>query len=238
MQRILNGTEQGGMNEAFANLYSLTGNAEYLQLSNRFNQRSYIEPLSRGEDRLRGQHVNSFIPNIIGTARQYELTGDPNNRRIAEFFWSQVANHRCYCTGGTSNSERWQSEPDQLANQLGDSTQETCCTYNMLKLTRHLFCWNADVQYADYYERALYNSILSTQNPETGMMMYFVPLATGRWKTFNQPFNSFWCCTGTGMENHAKYGDSIYFHNDRTLYVNLFISSELNWSQQNKILRP
>jgi DUF1680 family protein len=233
MQRMLNGTEQGGMNEAFANLYSLSGNNEYLRISNRFNQARYIEPLSRGQDRLKGEHVNSFIPNIIGTARQYELTGNEDNRRISEYFWSQVVNHRSYCTGGTSNEERWRTDPDKLADQLGDHTQETCCTYNMLKLTRHLFSWTAELQYADYYERALYNSILSTQNPDTGMMMYFVPLATGRWKTFNLPNECFWCCTGTGMENHAKYGDSIYFHKDNILYVNLFIPSELNWSQQN-----
>ena len=237
MQRMLNGTEQGGMNEALANLYSITGNAVYLQMSQRFNQDRYIEPLLRGEDRLKGEHVNSFIPNIIGSARQYEVTGDPNDRKIAEYFWSEVVNHRCYCTGGTSNSERWQTDPDQLANQLSSNTQETCCTYNMLKLTRHLFSWTGDVRYADYYERALYNSILSTQNPESGMMMYFVPLATGRWKIFNTPNTSFWCCTGTGMENHAKYGNSIYFHNGQTLYVNLFIPSELNWSQKNVRIR-
>lgn len=237
MQGILNKTEQGGMNEAYENLYSITGNPVYLQMSKRFNENNYIEPLSRGEDRLKGEHVNSFIPNIIGTARLYELTGDPNSRKIAEFFWSQVVNHRSYCTGGTSNSERWNTDPDKLANELGSNTQETCCTYNMLKLTRHLFSWTADVHYADYYERALYNSILSTQDPESGMMMYFVPLATGRWKMFNTPTTSFWCCTGTGMENHAKYGDSIYFHNDKTLYVNLFIASELNWSQQNVRIR-
>ena len=237
MQRMLNGNEQGGMNEAFANMYGITGNEVYLQLSERFNQDSYVEPLARGEDNLTGQHANSFIPNIIGTARQYELTGDPNDKEIAEFFWSQVVNHRSYCTGGTSNDEHWRFEPDQMANQLGSNTQESCCTYNMLKLTRHLFSWNPDIQYADYYEKALYNSILSTQNPETGMMMYFVPLANGRWKVYNQPNNSFWCCTGTGMENHAKYGDSIYFHNDNTLYVNLFIPSELDWSQQNVLIR-
>ena len=233
MQRMLNGNEQGGMNDALANLYSITGNADYLQLSERFNQKSYIEPLSRGEDNLTGQHANSFIPNIIGTARQYEVTGDPNDRKIAEFFWSQVVNHRSYCTGGTSNDEHWRFEPDQMENQLGSNTQECCCTYNLLKLTRHLFTWNPEVKYADYYELALYNSILSTQNPDSGMMMYFVPLATGRWKVYNTPYTSFWCCTGTGMENHAKYGDSIYFHNGKTLFVNLFIPSELDWTQQN-----
>ena len=229
MQRMLNTTEQGGMNDMLANLYRLTGNGDYLAMSLRFNQKRYVEPLARGQDRLKGEHVNSFIPNIIGTARQYELTGNPRDRKIAEFFWGQVVNHRSYCTGGTSNNEHWHSDPNKLANELGDHTQETCCSYNMLKLTRRLFTWSADVRYADYYERTLYNSILSTQNPKTGMMMYFVLLASGRWKMFNLPNESFWCCTGTGMENHAKYGDSIYFHNGDSLFVNLFIASELDW---------
>ncbi|MHC4555897.1 MAG: beta-L-arabinofuranosidase domain-containing protein [Planctomycetota bacterium] len=237
MQHMLNTTEQGGMNDAFANLYWVTGNRDYLAISRRFNQKRYVDPLSRGEDRLKSEHVNSFIPNIIGTARQYELTGKPQDRRIAEYFWSQVVNHRSYCTGGTSNNEHWHSDPDQLAKELGDHTQETCCTYNMLKLTRYLFTWSADVSYADYYERALYNSILSTQNPKTGMMMYFVPLATGRWKMFNLPNDSFWCCTGTGLENHTKYGDSIYFHKGDTLFVNLFISSELDWTNKGVRIR-
>jgi len=188
-------TEQGGMNEAFANLAALTGNDAYLQLARRFNQKTYTEPLLNRQDQLKGQHVNSFIPNVIGTARQYELTGHPADRHIAEFFWDQVVNHRSYCTGGTSDGEHWRSDPDELAHHLSDHTQETCCTYNMLKLTRHLFTWDPDGRYADYYERALVNSILSTQNPRTGMMMYFVPLATGRWKMFNQPNDSFWCCT-------------------------------------------
>ena len=237
MQQMLNRTEQGGMNDAFANLYAATGDADYLAVSRRFNQDRYVEPLARGEDRLKGEHVNSFIPNIIGTARQYEMGGDRRDRKIAEYFFSQVVDHRSYCTGGTSNNEHWHSGPDELAGELGDCTQETCCTYNMLKLTRHLFTWNAEPRHADYYERALYNSILSTQNPRTGMMMYFVPLATGRWKMYNLPYDSFWCCTGTGLENHAKYGDSIYFHNGDTLFVNLFIASELNWTEKGVRIR-
>ncbi len=237
MQRMLDTTEQGGMNEVLANLFAVTGNRDYLAMSRRFNQNRYVEPLARKEDRLKGEHANSFVPNVIGTARQYELIGDAQDRNIAEYFWTQVVNHRSYCTGGTSNNEHWNSDPDHLSHELGDCTQETCCTYNMLKLTRHLFTWNPDVRYSDYYERALYNSILSTQNPKTGMMMYFVPLATGRWKMYNLPNESFWCCTGTGMENHTKYGDSIYFHNADTLYVNLFIASELNWTQKNIRIR-
>jgi len=230
MQRMLDRTEQGGMNEVLANLYGATGDRRWLELSRRFVQSRYAEPLARGEDRLKGEHVNSFIPNIIGTARQYELSGHERDRQISEYFWKQVTSARCYCTGGTSNEEHWRSDPHELANHIGDHTQETCCTYNMLKLTRHLFCWDPKPQYGDYYERALYNSILSTQDPKTGMMMYFVTLGTGRWKYYNLPNDSFWCCTGTGMENHAKYGDSIYFHSEDDLYVNLFISSELNWS--------
>ncbi len=230
MQQMLNATEQGGMNEVLANLYAITGNPDHLALSRRFVQRTYNDPLAAGRDQLTGQHVNSFVPNMIGTARQYEVAGDPEDRRIARYFWHQVVGHRCYCTGGTSNEEHWRTDPDQLATELGDHTQETCCTYNMLKLTRHLFSWEPRAEYMDYYERTLLNSILSTQDPATGLMMYFVPLAPGRWKTYNTPTDSFWCCTGTGMENHAKYGDTIYYHDDDGIFVNLFIASELNWS--------
>ena len=232
MQAMLNSTEQGGMNDVLANLYSITGNSDYLALARRFVQQSYNAPLAARRDELTGQHVNSFIPNMIGTARLYEVGHDEDDRQIAEFFWDQVTTTRCYCTGGTSNREQWQSPPNHLAGQLGDQTQETCCTYNMLKLTRHLFCWHPEARYADYYERALYNSILSTQDPATGMMMYFVTLAPGRWKYYNTPRDSFWCCTGTGMENHAKYADSIYFHDAKGVFVNLFIPSELDWKER------
>ncbi len=237
MQQMLNSTEQGGMNEALANLYAITSNPDYLSLSYRFVQRSYTEPLAAGRDQLKGQHVNSFIPNVIGTARQYEVTGNAEDRRIAEYFCRQVVGHRCYCTGGTSNDEHWRTDPDQLATELGDHTQETCCTYNLLKLTRHLFSWEPKAEYMDYYEKALFNSILSTQDPGTGMMMYFVPLVPGRWKTYNTPEDSFWCCTGTGMENHAKYGDTIYYRDDDGVFVNLFIASELNWAEKGIFLR-
>lgn len=237
MQQMLNRTEQGGMNEVLANLAAVTGQPKYLVLSRRFVQRTYVEPLAAASDQLGGQHANSFIPNIIGTARLYELTGDARDREIARFFWQQVALHRSYCTGGTSDREHWHGPPDQLAGQLSDHTQETCCTYNMLKLTRHLFCWEADAQYADYYERALWNSILATQDPHTGMMMYFVTLAPGRWKYYNTPADSFWCCTGTGLENHSKYGDSIYFHDEQGVYANQFIASEVNWRSRGVRLR-
>jgi DUF1680 family protein len=237
MQRMLDKCEQGGMNDALSNLYALTGNPEHFALARRFDQKSYVEPLERREDRLKPQHANSFIPNIIGTAREYELGGEESDRGVAEHFWRLVAEKRSFCTGGTSNYERWGADPGKLASELSPESQECCCTYNMLKLTRHLFGWDPDARYADHYERALYNGILATQEPETGAMMYYVAMNPGHWKVYNTPRQSFWCCTGTGIENHAKYGDSIYFHDDEGLYVNLFIASELTWPEKGVSLR-
>lgn len=237
MQQMLDHTEQGGMNETLANLYGVTGDNRWLDLARRFDQDSYNQPLARHRDELTGQHVNSFIPNIVGTARQYELTGNATDRHIAEFFWNAVVHGRTYCTGGTSNYEAWRTPPYKLADQLSVESQESCCSYNMLKLTRHLFAWRPDAAYGDYYERTLLNSILATQDPRTGMCMYYVSMEPGHWKVFHTPRDSFWCCTGTGMENHAKYGDSIYFHNDETLWVNLFIASELNWQSKGVTVR-
>ncbi len=232
MERVLDFTEQGGMNEVLSNLYSITGNPEYLATARRFDERHYTEPLAHSVDKLEGEHANSFIPNVIGAAREYEMTGDPVLRGSAEFFWNEVAGARSFATGGTSNNEHWEAGPFQMFGELGKDSHESCCTYNMLKLTRHLFSWEASARYADFYERALWNGILSSQNPEDGMMMYYVPMMPGMYRTFMSPYDSFWCCTGTGMENHAKYGDSIYFHDADGLFVNLFIASELNWTEK------
>jgi hypothetical protein len=237
MERVLNHTEQGGMNEVLANIYSLTGKAEYLTLARRFDEKRYTVPLSKYQDVLKGEHVNSFIPNIIGTAREYELTGDPGLRKMAGFFWRQVTGARSYVTGGTSDDEAWRQDPYVMATELGRNSHESCCTYNMLKLTRHLFSWEPRPDLADYYERALLNGILSTQNPADAMMTYYVPMMPGLFKTFMTPEDSFWCCTGTGMENHAKYGDSIYFHDADGLFVNLFIASELHWPEKGLTVR-
>jgi hypothetical protein len=232
MERVLNNTEQGGMCDVLANLFSITGKPEYLGLARRFDERHYTVPLSKYQDVLKGEHVNSFIPNIIGLAREYELTADPVLYNSAEFFWQQVTGARSYATGGTSNGEAWRQDPYVLASELGADSHESCCTYNMLKLTRRLFGWDPKAALADYYERALLNGILSTQDPGTGMMMYYVPMMPGQFKTFMTPEDSFWCCTGSGMENHAKYGDSIYFHDADGLYVNLFLASELAWPEK------
>ena len=146
--------------------------------------------------------------------------------------WRQVTGARSFVTGGTSNGEIWGSDPYQIVPELGKESHESCCTYNMLKLTRHLMSWDPKPGYADYYERALWNGILPTQDPATAMMMYYVPMMPGMFKTFMTPFDSFWCCTGTGMENHAKYGDSIYFHDQDGVYINLFIASTLAWPEK------
>ena len=237
MQKMLDATEQGGMNDVLCNLFALTGDPAHLALARRFDQRTYIEPLARKVDMLKGQHCNSYIPNVVGFAREYELTGEPQCRDISLFFWNQVVGARSYATGGTSNYECWLAEPHQIATQLSSNAHETCCTYNLLKLTRHLFCWQPDARYADYYERALVNGILSTIDPESGMTMYYVSMEPGLYKTFGTPLNSFWCCTGTGMESHATFGDSIYFHDDKGLFVNLFIASQLTWPDQQLTLR-
>jgi DUF1680 family protein len=236
MQRML-GNEHGGMNEALANLYALTGEEKYLRLARRFNHLAVIEPASRRQDRLTGLHANTQVPKFIGAARQYELTGDEGLRTAAAFFWDTVVKERTYVIGGHSAGEHF-TPPDRLSQALGPNTAETCNTYNMLKLTRHLFCWGPRAEYADYYERALYNHILASQDPSTGMMCYYVPLRPGARKAYSTPLGSFWCCTGTGVENHARYGETIYFHDGgNKLYWALFIASELDWKAKGIKLR-
>jgi len=230
-------TEFGGMNEVLYNLYAVTGKSEYLELGNRFDDEHIFGPLAARRDELKGLHANTNIPKIIGAARGYELTGQQRYRDIAEFFWQAVTSARAYCTGGTSSGEHWTTDPGKLAAELTNETEECCCAYNMLKLTRHLIGWTADPRLADYYERVLFNHRLGTQNPEDGMMMYFLPLVSGYWKFFNSPENSFWCCTGTGVEEFAKLGDSIYFRDDDGLFVNLFIASQVTWPEKGLRLR-
>lgn len=223
--------EFGGMNESLAELYSRTGNKDYLTLSKRFYHDAVLDPLVRHQDELDGLHSNTNIPKVIGLARQYELTLDYKYKTASTFFWNAMTRHHSYVIGGNSLNE-YLSQPDKLNDKLGNNTCETCNTYNMLKLTRKLFCWSANAAYADYYEKALYNHILASQNPVSGMFCYFVPLRPGAYKSFSDEFNSFWCCVGSGMENHSKYGEGIYFHDDNSLWVNLFIPSELNWIEK------
>jgi hypothetical protein len=229
-------TEFGGMNEVLANLYGVTGDADYLKTAEAFNQKRIFDPLAAGEDRLNGLHANTQIPKMIGAARQYELTGDARDADIVKFFWERVALHRSYVIGGHSDREHFFPTND-FAKHLSAETAETCNTYNMLKLTRHIFEWQPSAIAMDFYERALYNDILASQDPEQGMFVYLMSLKPGHFKTYSTPENSFWCCVGTGMENHAKYGDTIYFHGDDSLFVNLFIPSELSWPEKNLVVK-
>jgi uncharacterized protein len=231
MQQILN-VEYGGMQEVLANLYGVTRKEEYLALSRRFDHQSFFGPLAARRDELKGLHANTHVPQVIGAARRYELASDPRDREIAAYFWHEVISRRCYCTGGTSNYEHWRTDPGILASELSDQTQECCVEYNMLKLSRHLYSWTADPAAMDYYERTLFNSRLGTEHPSNGMKMYFLPLAPGWWKFFSSPFNSFWCCVGTGVEEFSKFGNSIYWRDADGIYVNLFIESEVSWPEK------
>lgn len=235
MQRILQ-TEFGGMQEVLLNLYAVTGQREYRFLASRFEKRMFFDPLEAHRDELKGIHANTHIPQVIGAARAYELTGEQRYRDIAEYFWQEVTSERTYCTGGTSNDEYWRTDPGKLASELGKYTEECCCAYNMLKLTRHVFGWTADARAMDYYERTLFNHRLGTQD-SSGLKSYYLPLGSGYWKYYNSPWDSFWCCTGTGAEEFSKFADTIYFHDDDGVYTNLFIASELHWPEKGLRLR-
>lgn len=224
--------EYGGMAETLVNLYSITGDKKYLDLSYKFYDKRILDPLAEKKDILPGKHSNTQIPKIIASARRYELNGDKKDKAIADFFWETIVNNHSYATGGNSNYE-YLSEPNKLNDKLTENTTETCNTYNMLKLTRHLFALEPSAKLMDYYEKALYNHILASQNHETGMMCYFVPLRMGGKKDYSSPFDTFTCCVGSGMENHVKYNESIYFRGaDGSLYVNLFIPSVLSWKEK------
>lgn len=222
--------EQGGMNEAAFNLYAITGKPVYRDLGFRFEHKKIFDPLAAGEDKLAGNHANTNIPKVIGAARGYELTGDERYNRISRNFYRDVVDHHTYCTGGTSNGEMWQAA-DKISTELGPAAQECCCSYNMLKLTRHLFGQKPDAAHFDFYERTLLNMRYGTQD-RNGMLMYYVPLQPGMYKTFGTPFDAFWCCTGTGSEEYAKLQDSIYFHDKDSVFVNLYIPSKLDWTER------
>ena len=233
MQAVLD-TEYGGMNEVLYNLAAATGDDKFAEMGDRFTKKRFFNPLALSCDRLRGLHTNTHIPQVIGAARRYEISGDPRFRDVAAFFWDQVTGARCYATGGTSNNEGWLTGPHRLAAELGrgESTNECCCAYNMLKLTRKLYGWSADPRYFDYYERVLYNHRLGTIDLGTGATQYYLGLVPGSWRAFNTEWDSFWCCTSTGAEEYSKLNDSIYFHDDEGLYVNLFIPSEVKWAEK------
>jgi Uncharacterized protein conserved in bacteria len=222
--------EHGGISETLADLYADTKDEKYLELSETFYHKAILDPLKEGKDILPGKHGNTNIPKLIALSRLYELTGDTSDRKTAEFFWNTVVYHHSYVTGGNGNNEYF-GPADKLRNQLGENTTESCNVYNMLKLTEHLFEWNAAANVADFYERALFNHILATQNPVDGHVVYNLSLDMGGFKYFQDPLD-FTCCIGTGMENHSKYGKNIFYHNDNELFLFQFIASELTWKEK------
>jgi DUF1680 family protein len=226
--------EHGGISETLADLYADTKDEKYLRISKIFYHKAILDPLKEGKDILLGKHCNTNIPKLIALSRIYELTGDSSDRKAAVFFWQTVVNHHSYVTGGNGNHEYFGPE-DKLRDRLGEETTESCNVYNMLKLTEHLFEWEASAQVADFYERALFNHILSSQNPETGTVTYNLSLEMGGFKAFQDPFE-LTCCIGSGMENHSKYGKNIYYHNDNELYAFQYIASELSWKEKGIVL--
>ena len=238
MQEILN-TEFGGMAESLYNLAALTNNDRWAKAGDRFSKKRFLNPLALRRDELRGLHVNTHIPQVIGAARRYEISGDYRFHDVADFFWWTVVDGRSYVTGGTSNGESWQVEPRRLSVEWKRSvaTAECCCSYNMLKLTRHLYSWTGEPSYFDYYERVLLNHRIGTIHPQNGHTQYYLSMTPGAWKTFGTEDRSFWCCTGTGVEEYSKLNDSIYWRDADGIYVNLFVPSEVKWQEKGFGLR-
>lgn len=229
-------TEHGGMSEVFADLFAMTGNADYRETAERFAQKAILVPLAKRRDMLDGLHANTQLPKIIGYQRLWEITGKPDYQVAAAFFWQTVARTRSFATGGHGDNEHFFAMADFADHVFSAKGSETCCQHNMLKLTRALFLHDPQAEYAEYYERTLYNGILASQDPDSGMATYFQGARPGYMKLYHTPEHSFWCCTGTGMENHVKYRDSIYFHDADALYVNLFLPSSVRWRDKDAVV--
>lgn len=224
-------SEHGALNEIFADVYGITGDEKYLELAKRFSHRVVLDPLLEKKDALTGMHANTQIPKVIGFKRIADLGGNKDWSEASEFFWNTVVNNRSVSIGGNSVREHFHKSDDFSSMMTSEQGPETCNTYNMLRLTKMLYQTSANTSYMDYYERALFNHILSSQNPVQGGLVYFTPMRSGHYRVYSQPQNCFWCCVGSGMENHAKYGEMIYALRDKELIINLFIASELNWKE-------
>jgi DUF1680 family protein len=229
VQTVL-GCEYGGLNESFAELYVRTGQNRWLRMAKLIYDRKVLEPLSHGQDSLANVHANTQVPKLIGLARLYEITGEDRYADTAQFFWDTVTSEYSYVIGGNADREYFQT-PRSISRHITEQTCESCNSYNMLKLTRQLYARRPQAAFFEYYERTHLNNILAQQNPRTGMFAYMNPLMSGTHREFSSPFNDFWCCVGTGMESHAKHGESIYWHAGSQLFVNLYIPSTLDWAE-------
>ena len=230
--------EYGGMNDVMYDLYLQTGMKTHQTAAHIFDQVSLFEEVlygKAGENVLNNRHANTTIPKFMGALKRYVVTGEELYLEYAKAFWKMVSENHSYITGGNSEWEHF-GEDNVLDEERTNCNCETCNAYNMLKMTKLLFSITGDVRYADWYENTFLNSIMSSQNPKTGMTTYFQPMASGYFKVYGEPYNRFWCCTGSGMENFTKLGESFYYAKGDMLVVNQYISSSLEWRAQNVVI--
>lgn len=237
MESMLN-MEHGGMDEVFADAYQMTGDKKYLVAAKRYSHQKVLDPLSEGIDNLDNMHANTQIPKFVGFERIFELDGsDKKYGNASSFFWETVTKNRTLVFGGNSRREHFPSKSASMDYINDIDGPESCNSYNMLKLTEDLFRREPLAKYADYYERTLYNHILSTQHPEHGGYVYFTPARPRHYRVYSAPNEAMWCCVGSGMENHGKYNQFIYTHSNDSLFINLYIASELNWKEKGITLK-
>lgn len=228
--------EFGGMNEVYADAFQMTGNSKYLSIAKRFSHREIFNSMRKRVDNLDNKHANTQVPKAVGYQRVAETTGDGEFARAADFFWETVSRSRSLSMGGNSRREHFPSQEDCVSYTEEREGPETCNTNNMLKLTEGLFRMKPEAQYADFYEKAMLNHILSSQHPSHGGFVYFTSVRPRHYRVYSAPNSAMWCCVGTGMENHGKYGEFIYSHRSDSLYVNLFIASELLWKEKDVVI--
>lgn len=222
-------SEHGGLNETFADVAAITGDKKYLRLAHQFSDQRILKPMMEQHDNLTGKHANTQIPKILGFKRIADIEGLDDWSRAAQFFWQVVVGQRSVSIGGNSMREHFNPTNDFSELLASEQGPESCNSYNMLRLTKMLYQTSADKSYIDYYERTLYNHILSILNPVQGGFVYFTPMRPGHYRVYSQPQTSMWCCVGTGLENPARYGEMVYAHQGNDLVVNLFIPSTLTW---------
>ena len=230
------GNEFGGMNEVYADAYQITGDVKYLNAAKRFSHKDLFDSMANESDNLDNKHANTQVPKAVGYQRVAELSGEGKYIRASKFFWETVVSDRSLSMGGNSRREHFPSRDDCVSYTEEKEGPETCNTNNMLKLTEGLFRMNHDAKYADFYEKAMFNHILSSQHPEHGGYVYFTSARPRHYRVYSAPNKAMWCCVGTGMENHGKYGEFIYSHTSDSLYVNLFVASELTWKDKGIVL--
>ena len=242
MEKML-GNEHGGMNEVLADAYAITGEQKYLNCARRFSHKLLLVPMEEGKDCLDNMHANTQIPKVIGYQRIAELAHDVQYHNASEYFWEIVTRQRSLAFGGNSRREHFPTKENCIDYINDIDGPESCNTYNMLKLTEDLNRVKPNGMYGDFYETAMFNHILSAQHPQHGGYVYFTPARPRHYRNYSAPNEAMWCCVGTGMEDHGKYGQFVWTHDkgvkaeDDALYVNLFVASELNWKDRKMVIR-